>query len=352
MTDIPTSPIRLTQYSHGAGCGCKIAPTLLDEMLASTLTPTQPDARLIVGNDSRDDAAVYDLGDGSGVISTTDFFMPIVDDPFTFGQIAASNAISDVYAMGGQPLLAIAILGWPIDRLGPEVTAAVIDGGRDVCRTAGITLAGGHSIDAPEPIFGLAVTGRVELDRLKRNDTARAGDRLFLTKPLGVGVLATAQKNGVLDVAHAQLAPRSMVQLNHIGRELAAIEAVTAMTDVTGFGLGGHLLEMCRGSRLHAEIDIAALPLIESVGDYIAAGQIPGGTGRNFASYGDELGELSDFARTVICDPQTSGGLLVAVRPAASDTVASLLAEAGLQATSIGRLVEESDGPRVVFDEG
>ena len=352
MTDSSTPSVRLTQYSHGAGCGCKIAPALLDDMLASTLTPSRPDERLIVGNDSRDDAAVYDLGDGSAVISTTDFFMPIVDDPFTFGRIAATNAISDVYAMGGQPMLAIAILGWPIDKLGPEVAAAVIDGGRSACLDAGITLAGGHSIDAPEPIFGLAVTGRVELDRLKRNDTAQAGDRLFLTKPLGVGVLTTAQKNDVLRAEHAELAPESMMRLNRVGRELAAIEAVTAMTDVTGFGLGGHLLELARGSRLQARIDVSALPLIESVADYIAAGQMPGGTGRNFASYGAELGEMSAFARAVVCDPQTSGGLLVAVRPDAADEVASLLAEAGLHAAPIGRLGEEGDGPRVVFDEG
>ena len=351
MTD-STSTVRLTQYSHGAGCGCKISPALLDDMLASTLTPSRPDARLIVGNDSRDDAAVFDLGDGSAVISTTDFFMPIVDDPFTFGRIAATNAISDVYAMGGQPMLAIAILGWPIDKLGPEVAAAVIDGGRSACLDAGITLAGGHSIDAPEPIFGLAVTGRVELDRLKRNDTAQAGDHLFLTKPLGVGVLTTAQKNDVLQPEHVDLAPQSMMRLNRIGRELAAIDAVTAMTDVTGFGLGGHLLELCRGSGLRAEIEVAALPLIESVADYIAMGQMPGGTGRNFASYGRELGEMSEFARAVVCDPQTSGGLLVAVRPDAADEVAALLAEAGLHASPVGRLAEEGDGPRVVFDEG
>ncbi len=343
------SDIRLTQYSHGAGCGCKIAPALLDDMLASSLAPIDPDARLIVGNDSRDDAAVFDLGDGTAVISTTDFFMPIVDDPFTFGRIAATNAISDIYAMGGQPLMAIAILGWPIDKLGPEVAAAVIDGGRSACREAGITLAGGHSIDAPEPIFGLAVTGRVELDRLKRNDTAQAGDHLFLTKPIGVGVLTTAQKNGVLDAAHADLAPRSMTRLNRIGRELAEIDAVTAMTDVTGFGLGGHLLELVRGSGLRAEIDVARLPLIEAVADYVAAGQMPGGTGRNFASYGADLGAMSEFARAIVCDPQTSGGLLVAVRPEAVDMVAGRLEAAGLHAESIGRLHEHDDGPRVSF---
>ncbi len=346
-----SNTIRLTQYSHGAGCGCKISPALLDDMLASTLTPVQPDARLIVGNDSRDDAAVFDLGDGTGVISTTDFFMPIVDDPFTFGRIAATNAISDVYAMGGEPMLAIAILGWPIDRLGPEVAAAVIDGGRSACHDAGITLAGGHSIDAPEPIFGLAVTGRVKLDQLKCNDRAREGDLLFLTKPLGVGILTTAQKNGVLDEAHAHLAPESMMRLNRIGRDLAAIEAVTAMTDVTGFGLGGHLLELCRGSDLRAEIDVDVLPLIEAVADYIAQGQMPGGTGRNYASYGHDLGELSEHARAVVCDPQTSGGLLVAVRPEAADRVSALLEAEGLHSRPIGSLAAAADGPRVTFRE-
>ena len=349
MPEFKSAPIRLTQYSHGAGCGCKISPALLDEMLASTLTPIEPDARLLVGNDSRDDAAVYDLGDGHAVISTTDFFMPIVDDPFTFGRIAATNAISDIYAMGGEPVLAIAIFGWPIDKLGADVAGAVIDGGRDACREAGITLAGGHSIDAPEPIFGLAVTGRVEIDRLKRNDRAQAGDLLFLTKPLGVGVLTTAQKNGVLAAEHLHLAPESMMRLNRIGRELSAIEAVTAMTDVTGFGLGGHLLEICRGSDLTAEIDLDALPLLESVSDYIAQGQMPGGSGRNHASYGHDMAELTDHQRAIVCDPQTSGGLLVSVRPEAADDVTALLASHGLHHQPIGWLAEAADGPRVTF---
>ena len=336
MTD---TTIRLTQYSHGAGCGCKISPALLDEILGSALVGSRSDPRLLVGNDSRDDAAVYDLGDGSAVISTTDFFMPIVDDPFTFGRIAATNAISDIYAMGGEPLMAIAIFGWPIDKLGPDVAAAVIDGGRAACRDAGIPLAGGHSIDAPEPIFGLAVTGRVEQNRLKRNDTAQAGDRLFLTKPLGVGILTTAQKSGVLKPEHANLAPGVMCQLNRVGRALSALTGVSAMTDVTGFGLGGHLLEMCRGSDVAAQLDFAALPLIESVRDYLAQGQTPGGTGRNFASYGQALGPMAEDARALICDPQTSGGLLVAVRPEAESDVARLLAEHGLHAQPIGTLV-------------
>jgi len=340
------STIRLTQYSHGAGCGCKISPALLDEILGNALVGTSADPRLLVGNDSRDDAAVYDLGDGSAVISTTDFFMPIVDDPYTFGRIAATNAISDIYAMGGEPLMAIAIFGWPIDKLGPDVAAAVIDGGRAACRDAGIPLAGGHSIDAPEPIFGLAVTGRVEQDRLKRNDTAQPGDKLFLTKPLGVGILTTSQKSGVLKPEHAELAPSVMCQLNKVGRALSALPGVTAMTDVTGFGLGGHLLEMCRGSDVAAEVDFAALPLIESVADYLAQGQTPGGTGRNFASYGSGLGEMADDVRSIICDPQTSGGLLVAVRPEAEADVARLLADHGLHAEAIGELLSaQSDVP-------
>jgi len=341
MTD---TTIRLTQYSHGAGCGCKISPALLDEILGSALVGTTADPRLLVGNDSRDDAAVYDLGDGTAVISTTDFFMPIVDDPFTFGRIAATNAISDVFAMGGEPLMAIAIFGWPIDKLGPDVAAAVIDGGRAACRDAGIPLAGGHSIDAPEPIFGLAVTGRVEHERLKRNDTAQAGDTLFLTKPLGVGILTTSQKSGVLKPEHADLAPTVMCQINKVGRALSALPGVTAMTDVTGFGLGGHLLEMCRGSDVAAEIDFAALPLIEPVLDYLTQGQTPGGTGRNFASYGQALGEMTDQVRSIVCDPQTSGGLLVAVRPESTSAVAALLAEHQLHATPIGTLVPATAG--------
>ncbi|MGM0516567.1 MAG: selenide, water dikinase SelD [Pseudomonadota bacterium] len=349
MPKYDIAPVRLTQYSHGSGCGCKISPALLDEMLATALTPIEPDARLLVGNDSRDDAAVFDLGDGSAVISTTDFFMPIVDDPFTFGRIAATNAISDIYAMGGEPVLAIAIFGWPIDKLGADVAGKVIDGGRDACREAGIMLAGGHSIDAPEPIFGLAVTGRVEIDRLKRNDRAQAGDLLFLTKPLGVGVLTTAQKNGVLADEHAHYAPESMMRLNRIGRELSAIEAVTAMTDVTGFGLGGHLLEICRGSDLAAEIDLEALPLIDAVADYIAQGQTPGGTGRNHESYGHDLAELSEHARAIVCDPQTSGGLLVAVRPEQAESVTALLRSHGLHDRPIGRLGDHGEGPRVTF---
>jgi len=240
------SDIRLTQYSHGAGCGCKIAPSVLDKILHSSLPQPSYD-NLLVGNGSRDDAAVYRLPGQGGqcVISTTDFFMPIVDDPFDFGRIASANAISDVYAMGGRPLLAIAVLGWPIDKLSPEVAALVTEGARAVCAEAGIPLAGGHSIDSPEPIFGLAVTGLVEEKNLKQNDTATAGCRLYLTKPLGVGIMTTAQKREILRPEDADVAPAQMRQLNKIGAELGEIPGVRAMTDVTGFGLLGHLAEVC-----------------------------------------------------------------------------------------------------------
>ena len=238
------SEIRLTQFSHGAGCGCKIAPSVLETFLKTDFIAPN-DSNLLVGNSTKDDAAVYDLGDGSGIISTTDFFMPIVDDPFEFGRIAAANAISDIYAMGGIPMMAIAILGWPVDILGADIAQKVLDGGRYACKDAGIHLAGGHSIDTQEPIFGLAVTGRVKLDNLKQNSTAKSGDSLFLTKPIGVGILTTGEKQGKLEPQHTRLAVETMMQLNSVGAVLGKLPGVSAMTDVTGFGLLGHLLEIC-----------------------------------------------------------------------------------------------------------
>jgi len=288
-------------------------------MLQSQL-PKFSHPNLLVGNESRDDAAVFDLGDGTGIISTTDFFMPIVDDPFDFGRVAATNAISDVYAMGGQPLMAIAILGWPVDKLAPEIAAMVIDGARDVCAKANICLAGGHSIDAPEPIFGLAVTGRVALEHLQRNDQAQAGDRLMLTKPLGVGILTTAEKRGILRPEDVNLARDNMVKLNDLGAKLAPLEGVHAMTDVTGFGLMGHLVEVCEGSQLQAEIEFDKIPLLTDLQHYLNQGCVPGGSSRNFDSYGHKLGPLSEDQLNILCDPQTSGGLLVAV---AADQVAA-----------------------------
>ncbi len=339
-------PIRMTEYSHGSGCGCKIAPNLLEEILNSGFAmPVDP--KLLVGNDSRDDAAAYDLDDGRSVISTTDFFMPIVDDPFEFGRIAATNAISDVYAMGGQPLMAIAIFGWPIDKLGPEVASQVVDGGRAACADAGIPLAGGHSIDSPEPIFGLAVTGIVQNKHLKQNNTAEAGCKLYLTKPLGIGILTTALKKKLLKPEHQRLAPDTMCQLNKIGSALGQQEGITAMTDVTGFGLLGHLREMCAGSEVRAEIDYAAVPKLESIEEYIAMGCSPGGAERNFASYGHKVGEMTDTQRALLCDPQTSGGLLVAVRPEVEAQFIALTAAEGMQLSPIGQLIEAGDGPLI-----
>ncbi len=339
-------PIRMTEYSHGSGCGCKIAPNLLEEILNSGFAmPVDP--KLLVGNDSRDDAAAYDLDDGRSVISTTDFFMPIVDDPFEFGRIAATNAISDVYAMGGQPLMAIAIFGWPIDKLGPEVASQVVDGGRAACADAGIPLAGGHSIDSPEPIFGLAVTGIVQNKHLKQNNTAEAGCKLYLTKPLGIGILTTALKKKLLKPEHQRLAPDTMCQLNKIGSALGQLEGITAMTDVTGFGLLGHLREMCAGSEVRAEIDYAAVPKLKSIEEYIAMGCSPGGAERNFASYGHKVGEMTDTQRALLCDPQTSGGLLVAVRPEVEAQFIALTAAEGMQLSPIGQLIEAGDGPLI-----
>lgn len=341
-------PVRLTQYSHGAGCGCKISPALLDEILHTSTIEKAHFSQLIVGNDSKDDAAVMDLGDDTGIISTTDFFMPIVDDPFTFGRIAATNAISDIYAMGGQPLMAIAIFGWPIDKLSAAIASQVIDGGKQACHDAGIPLAGGHSIDAPEPIFGLAVTGRVALSQLKRNDQAHIGDYLFLSKPLGIGILTTAQKSGVLRNEDKNTAPELMCELNKIGYDLGQIEGVHAMTDVTGFGLGGHLLEMCQGSGTAALIDLARLPKIKNVDRYLKQNQIPGGTHRNFASYGTHLMELTDEQKAMVCDPQTSGGLLISVAESAVDPVRALLKADGKHAEPIGRMVAADSNKKTI----
>src|ERR1700749_5015028 len=268
MINMIEEEIKLTQYSHGAGCGCKISPAVLDKMLHSPIQ-YQPDARLLVGNDKRDDAAVYDLGNGTALISTTDFFMPIVDDAYDFGRVASANAISDVYAMGGKPVLAIAILGWPIDRLPPELAQQVLEGARAIRAEPGLTLAGGHSIDSPEPVFGLAVNGLVDIKNLKQNSTATPGCRLYLTKALGVGILTTAQTKGILESEHSSIAFESMVKLNSIGEKLGKLDHVKAMTDVTGFGLLGHLIEMCEGSGLSAIIEYDKVPVIPSLKFYL-----------------------------------------------------------------------------------
>ena len=336
--------IRLTQYSHGAGCGCKIASKVLDQILKSNFTMPDND-KLIVGNHSKDDAAVYDLGNGTALISTTDFFMPIVDDPYNFGRIASANAISDVYAMGGNPILAIAILGWPINVLAPEVAQKVLEGSRSICVEAGIPLAGGHSIDSPEPIFGLAVNGLVSTDRIKQNNTARARDLLVLTKPLGVGILTTAEKKGILENKHINLAANQMMQLNKIGEALGSLNGVNAMTDITGFGLLGHLVEMAEGSGLSAEIEWKNIPLITTdIRWYVEQKSIPGGTHRNWDSYGEKISGIDDFSKAVLADPQTSGGLLVAVSPNAIEDVYEIFRQYGLEkyCQPIGRMIATS----------
>jgi selenide, water dikinase len=342
-----TEKIRLTQYSHGAGCGCKISPMLLEKILHSNFAMPDND-KLIVGNHSKDDAAVLDLGNGTALISTTDFFMPIVDDPFQFGRIASANAISDVYAMGGKPVLAIAILGWPINVLGPEIARLVIEGSRSICMEAGIPLAGGHSIDSPEPIFGLAVNGLVSTSAIKQNNTAREGDYLFLTKRLGVGILTTAEKKGILKAGHEHLAAEQMMQLNKVGERLGTIASVNAMTDVTGFGLLGHLIEMAEGSGLSAEVTLQNVPLITSdLADYIAMKAVPGGTNRNLDSYGSKCRIVSEqtLAKSILADPQTSGGLLIAVSPEGINEVRDVLTAFGLSdfINPIGRITRKGD---------
>ncbi|MCO6481718.1 MAG: selenide, water dikinase SelD [Flavobacteriales bacterium] len=330
--------IRLTQFSHGGGCGCKIAPADLERILASNMG-TLPDPRLLVGYGSRDDAAVYDLGDGRAVISTTDFFTPIVDDAFDFGRIAATNAIGDVYAMGGTPLLAVAILGWPLEKLGAELAGRVVDGGRQACHDAGIPLAGGHTIDSPEPFFGLAVTGEVRLEHLKRNDTARAGDVLLLTKPLGIGILATAGKRGKLKPEHRHIARDLMVTPNALGSELGRLEGVHALTDVTGFGLLGHLGEMCAGSNVAATIRLADIPLIPEITAYLEETCYPDATLRNWKSCAPHFDGTANMKIIItLCDPQTSGGLLIACKPGLVDKIVSLSEHFGTQAKPIGEL--------------
>ena len=298
------------------------------------------DPNLLVGNETADDAAVYDIGNGVGIISTTDFFMPIVDDPFDFGRIAATNAISDIFAMGGKPIMAIAILGFPINKLPAKVAQQIVEGGRAACATAGIALAGGHSIDASEPIFGLAVTGVIPTEKVKRNASATAGCQLFLTKPLGIGILTTAEKRGILKPEHQYLARDAMCQMNLIGAEFSKLDEVKAMTDVTGFGLLGHLKEVCEGSNLRAEVNFADIQTLDGVRDYIAQGSVPGGTNRNFESYGHLISPLTDEQKAILCDPQTSGGLLVAVESQAVEKIQQIANAMNVPLFRVGRLLE------------
>lgn len=338
--------IKLTQYSHGAGCGCKISPAVLESMLhsdqAKTIFPS-----LLVGNETKDDAAVFDLGDGTCIVSTTDFFMPIVDDPFLFGSIASVNAISDVYAMGGEPLMAIAILGWPINKIPAEVARQVLEGSRDVCKKANIPLAGGHSIDCPEPVFGLAVTGKVRKEHLKQNDKAKPNSLLYLTKSLGIGIITTAQKKGIVKAEHLQIAVDSMLTLNNFGAELGKLSYVNALTDVTGFGLLGHLGEVCEGSGLSAEIEFDKVPTFDFLESYIQQKSMPGGTQRNWESYGFKISAITDAQRSILADPQTSGGLLICVDSDHASEFELFAANSGLDLKPFGRLTEK--GPQTIL---
>ena len=306
------------------------------------------DPNLLVGNETADDASVYDLGNGTAIISTTDFFMPIVDDPFDFGRIAATNAISDIFAMGGKPIMGIAILGFPTNVLPAEVAQKIVDGGRFACHQAGIALAGGHSIDSPEPIFGLAVTGVIDTEKVKRNASAKSGCKLYMTKPLGIGILTTAEKKGKLKPEHQGLVTTAMCQMNSIGSQFSQVEGVTAMTDVTGFGLLGHLIEICEGSNLSAVVFADKIKTLDGVKDYIAQGCVPGGTGRNFESYGHKVGLLNEEQKAILCDPQTSGGLLVAVEPNSVQTVIEIAKEAGIDLYEVGELNPKSESDVVV----
>lgn len=320
---------KLTQYSKGAGCGCKIAPGELDKILISAL-PKFIDDKILVGNNTKDDAAVYDMGNGTALITTTDFFTPIVDDAFTYGKIAAANSISDVYAMGGRPIIAIAVLGWPVGKLPAEEAQKVLEGGRFICNEAGISLAGGHSIDSPEPFFGLAVNGLVEIKNLKRNSSSKAGDLLYLTKPLGTGIIATAEKKGIVKQAHIEAAIENMCKLNIAGAKISSLKAVSAMTDITGFGLLGHLIEMAEPADLTAEINIDKIPLLPGIDEYLHQMCYPDNTFRNWSAYSSKVNSPPGNSLFTLCDPQTNGGLLIAVEPSEKSSFEKIMKEGGL----------------------
>lgn len=332
----------LTKFSHGAGCGCKIAPNVLETILHSSVLKIK-NPNLLVGYDTKDDAAVYDMGNGKAVISTTDFFMPIVDDAFDFGRIASVNSISDVYAMGGKPLMAIAILGWPVEKIPAEIAQKVLDGARKICAEANIPLAGGHSIDSPEPIFGLAVTGEVEIKNIKKNSTAAEGCKLFLTKPIGVGMITTAHKRGLADEKDFSEAIKTMTQLNSIGYEFGKLDFVKAMTDVTGFGLLGHLIEMCEGANLSAEVEYSKIPLLKNVSHYAAKMIYPDITFRNWKSYESKVEGIGTESILTLCDPQTSGGLLVAVDSKYENEFLSFTKKAGFEMKCIGSFSDKKE---------
>lgn len=334
--------IKLTQYSKGSGCGCKIAPAALEKILKSQL-PSANDKRLIVGNESADDAAVYDLRNDEYLISTTDFFTPIVDDPETFGKIAAANAISDIYAMGGKPIVAIAVLGWPVEKISLDIATKVLDGARKICAEAGIVIAGGHSIDIPEPVFGLSVNGLVKPKNLKKNNTAKEGDILCLTKPLGVGILSTAEKRNVLKPEHKNSAAGFMTKLNKAGILLGELNFVHAMTDITGFGLLGHTIEMAQGSGLSAEINYSSVPIITEAKEYAAQFIYPDNTMRNWSSYKSKTDGIGTESLLTLCDPQTNGGLLFSIEAGKEEEIKKLFSEMKEEVYFVGKMNGKSD---------
>jgi selenide, water dikinase len=337
---------KLTEYSKGGGCGCKIAPSVLQQIVQTE--NKFPFHNLLVGNDSNDDAAVYQINDNTAIISTTDFFMPIVDDAFDFGRIAAANSVSDVYAMGGSPMMAIAILGWPIDKLSVDAAQKVLEGARAICKEVNIPLAGGHTIDSNDPIFGLAVTGSVAIKNLKKNNTAQSGDFLFLTKPIGVGIVSTAVKRKLLKEEHYRILLKQMTTVNSIGETLGKIDGIHAMTDVTGFGLLGHLTEMIEGSDLSAELNYSSVNKIAGVEEYIKLKTIPGATARNWNSYSGKIefenGIDQSEAKLLLPDPQTNGGLLIAVDEKFIDEVKEIFIANNLQefTTPVGRCIDKT----------
>jgi len=337
------SDIKLTEFTHGGGCGCKIAPAVLKEILNGKLSGSTNG--LLVGNSTNDDAAAFDLGNGTALISTTDFFMPIVDDAFTFGKIAAVNAISDVYAMGGKPIMALALLGWPVDKLPAQLAADVLDGAREACSEAGIALAGGHSIDNLEPLFGLSVNGIVDIKNLKRNVGAREGDLIYLTKPLGVGIISSAVKKKIASDAEAKMIIDLMSSPNKLGTTFGELAYVNALTDVTGFGLLGHLIEMAEGSELSAELwydKVPTLPMAKLL-PFIDQYVYPSNTFKNFSSYGSKVSQLDRVQLPILCDPQTSGGLLVVVNPKHQKDFEDILTDAQINAQPIGMFIKKEE---------
>lgn len=341
--------IKLTQYSHGSGCGCKIAPDVLEKILKSNVTNTTF-TNLLVGNATKDDAAVYDLGNGTALISTVDFFMPIVDDAFDFGRIAAANAISDVYAMGGKPLLATAILGWPVEKLPAELAQKVVEGAKTVCNSVGIPLAGGHSIDTLEPMFGLSVNGIIDIKNIKKNSGAQAGDLIYITKKIGVGILAASLKRVVIEAPHKEVLMHQLTQLNSIGQKLGELDYITAITDITGFGLLGHLIEMMEGADLSAELNYDKVPLIEGIQTYTLKMIVPDNVYRNWNSYKHKVKNIGAESFFTLCDPQTNGGLMVTVKPDKRDEFEKVLRENNLSefARPIGVVTERKDASVII----